>query len=103
MLSETTKNLQNIIDTVKLKLPDAQIVLVGMKIPPKIGANYTAGFQTIFPALVDSNKINSIPFLLEGVAGDPILNHEDGIHPTAEGTKIVIENVWKVVELLLKR
>ena len=103
LLSETKKNLQNIIDTVKLKLPDAQIVLVGMKIPPNIGANYTAEFQKIFPDLADSNKINLIPFLLEGVAGYPKLNQEDGIHPTAEGTKIVIENVWKVVQPLLKR
>ena len=103
LLSETKKNLQKIIDTVKLKLPDAQIVLVGMKIPPNIGANYTAEFQKIFPDLADSNKINLIPFLLEGVAGYPKLNQEDGIHPTAEGTKIVIENVWKVVQPLLKR
>lgn len=101
LLSETKKNLQSIIDTVKTKIPEAEIVLVGMKIPPNMGQDYTAEFQTIFPILADSNKINLIPFLLEGVAGDPTLNQEDGIHPTAAGTRIVIENVWTVVQPLL--
>ena len=101
-LDATKKNLQSIIDTVKVKIPEAKIVLAGMKIPPNMGPEYTAEFQTIFPALADSNNIALIPFLLEGVAGDPELNQEDGIHPTPEGTKIVIENVWKVVKPLLE-
>ena len=101
-LAATKKNLQSIIDTVRGKIPEAEIVLAGMKIPPNMGPEYTAEFQTIFPALADSNRIHLIPFLLEGVAGDIELNQEDGIHPTAEGTKIVIENVWKVVQPLLK-
>lgn len=100
-LSETKQNLQAIIDTVKAKVPSAKIVLAGMQIPPNMGQEYTDEFKEIFPALADSNQIKLISFLLEGVAGDPKLNQEDGIHPTAEGTKIVIENVWKVIEPLL--
>lgn len=100
-LTSTKANLQSIIDTVKTKLPNAKIVIAGMQIPPNIGIDYTNEFKEIFPDLADSNKVELIPFLLEGVAGDPALNQKDGIHPTAEGTKIVIENVWKVVEPLL--
>ncbi len=100
-LSETKQNLQAVIDTVKAKVSSAKIVLAGMQIPPNMGQEYTDEFKEIFPALADSNQISLIPFLLEGVAGDPKLNQEDGIHPTAEGTKIVIENVWKVIEPLL--
>ena len=100
-LSETKQNLQEMIDTVKAMVPSAKIVLAGMQIPPNMGQEYTDEFKEIFPALADSNQIALIPFLLEGVAGDAKLNQEDGIHPTAEGTKIVIENVWKVIEPLL--
>lgn len=102
-LRETTDNLQEIIDTVKAKVPDAKIIIAGMQIPPNIGIDYTNDFKEIFPTLADSNNIHLIPFLLEGVAGDPALNQEDGIHPTPEGTKVVIENVWKVVEPLLTK
>ena len=102
-LTETKANLQEIIDTVKAQIPSAKIVLAGMQIPPNIGIEYTQEFKEIFPALADSNNVNLIPFLLEGVAGDPELNQKDGIHPTPEGYKIVINNVWNVVEPLLEK
>ena len=100
---ETKKNLQQIIDTVSLKIPKAPIVLAGMQIPPNMGPDYTTEFKNIFPVLAESNSIALIPFLLEGVAGDKTLNQEDGIHPTAEGTKIVAENVWKIIQPILKK
>jgi len=101
-LKEAKKNLQQIIDTVSLKIPKAPIVLAGMQIPPNMGPEYTTKFKNIFPALAESNSIALIPFLLEGVAGDKTLNQEDGIHPTAEGTKIVAKNVWKIIQPFLK-
>ena len=101
-LKETKKNLQQIIDTVSLKIPKAPIVLAGMQIPPNMGPEYTTEFKNIFPALAESNSTALIPFLLEGVAGDKTLNQEDGIHPTAKGTIIVAKNVWKVVQSFLK-
>jgi len=68
-----------------------------MMIPPNMGPQYTRGFQAIYPDLARTNQISLIPFLLQGVGGDARLNQADGIHPTAEGHKIVAENVWQVI------
>ncbi|MEN0054189.1 MAG: arylesterase [Mucilaginibacter sp.] len=99
--TETTKNLQSIIDKVKAKYPQAKIVLLGMQVPPNMGADYTNKFKAVFPALAAKNNIPLVPFLLQGVGGVPELNQGDGIHPTAKGAKIVAENVWKILEGVL--
>ncbi|HMK17216.1 MAG TPA: arylesterase [Chitinophagaceae bacterium] len=100
-LSETKKNLQDIIDKVKTKYPDTKLVFAGMEIPPNMGQAYTTEFRNIYTDLAAKNKMTFIPFLLEGVGGEPELNQADGIHPTAEGHLIVAENVWKHLEKLL--
>lgn len=100
-LSETKKNLQDIIDKVKEKYPDSKLVFAGMEIPPNMGQVYTTEFRNIYTELAAKNKMTLIPFLLEGVGGEPELNQADGIHPTAEGHLIVAENVWKQLEKLL--
>ena len=97
-LKETRNNLQAMIDLVKSKNEYTTIVLAGMQIPPNMGQAYTTEFRNIFPALAEKNDILLVPFLLEGVAGVPDLNLEDGIHPTAEGQKIVAKNVWEVLK-----
>jgi len=97
-IEETIKNLQDIIDTVEQKNPDTKIILAGMQIPPNMGQDYTTKFKTVFPELAKNNNLPLIPFLLEGVAGNPELNQADGIHPTAEGYTIVAENVWDVLK-----
>lgn len=102
-LEETRKNLQDIINTVKEKNPDTKIVLAGMQIPPNMGEEYTTQFRNIFPELAEENNVELIPFLLEGVAGDPKLNQQDGIHPTAEGYEIVADNVWSVLEDVVEK
>ncbi|MDP4262407.1 MAG: arylesterase [Bacteroidota bacterium] len=99
--SETSKNLQSIIDEVKTKYPDVKIVLAGMKIPPSMGNTYASEFSAIYPKLAKQNKISLIPFILEGVGGESQLNQRDEIHPTAAGHKIIAENVWKVLRGLL--
>ena len=99
-LSETKKNLQDIIDKVKTKYPDSKLVFAGMEIPPNMGQTYTTEFRNIYTELSAKNKMTLIPFLLEGVGGEPELNQADGIHPTAEGHLIVAENVWKQLEKL---
>jgi len=101
-LKSTRDNLQAIMDTVRLKSPQATIVLAGMQIPPNMGTDYTKEFKGLFKELADKNKAVLIPFLLEGVGGVPKLNQPDGIHPTPEGHKIVAKNVWKVLEPVLK-
>jgi acyl-CoA thioesterase-1 len=72
-----------------------------MEIPPNMGQTYTTEFRNIYTDLAAKNKMTLIPFLLEGVGGEPELNQADGIHPTAEGHLIVAENVWKQLEKLL--
>lgn len=100
-LDETTKNLQAIIDNVKAKYPSAKLVLAGMQIPPNMGQTYSTQFKNMYPGLASKNNMTLIPFLLQGVGGEARLNQADGIHPTAEGAKIVARNVWQVLQPLL--
>jgi acyl-CoA thioesterase-1 len=100
-VAETKKNLQAIIDKVKAKNPAAKLVLAGMQLPPNMGQAYTSGFRDVFPDLAKRNGMTLIPFLLEGVGGEAKLNQQDGIHPTAEGARIVAQNVWQVLQPLL--
>ena len=97
-VDQTYKNLQSIVSKVKAKYPACKLVLTGMMIPPNMGEQYATNFKTIFPKLAKENKMAFVPFLLEGVAGNRTLNQQDGIHPTAEGAKILAENVWEVLE-----
>jgi len=100
-LKETESNLRSMVDMVQEKLPNAKIVLAGMKIPPNMGPEYTATFESIFPELAEEENLYLIPFLLENVAGIPDLNQNDGIHPTEQGQKIVAQNVWNVLGPIL--
>lgn len=96
-IETTTQNLQTIIDKVKAKNDSARIILAGIQVPPNMGQRYTSAFKAMFPELAKKNNIELIPFLLEGVGGEPQLNQADGIHPTAEGHKKVAENVWPYI------
>lgn len=100
-LKETKQNLQQIIDKVRKKNPEVKIVLAGMQIPPSMGADYAAEFKSLFPELARKNDLVLVPFLLQGVGGIPKLNQGDGIHPTAEGQKILAENVWAQLKPIL--
>lgn len=100
-ISETRKNLQSIIDQVKAKYPDAKQIMTGMEVPPNMGSQYASEFRMIFPELAKKNNMALVPFLLDKVGGNPDLNQNDGIHPTAEGHKILAENVWIVLKDLL--
>lgn len=100
-LASTRQNLQAIIDSVRQLAPRAKIVLAGMQIPPNMGAAYTTEFRTLYPALAAKNHLTLIPFLLQGVGGDPKLNQRDGIHPTPAGHKIVAQTVWKTLQPVL--
>lgn len=100
-VQQTVKNLQSIIDSVKTKYPDAKMVIAGMQVPPNMGAKYASDFKNMFPDLAKKNDMALIPFLLDKVGGVPKLNQADGIHPTAEGDKILAENVWVVLKDLL--
>jgi len=101
--NETTKNLQSIIDKVKIKYPEAKLVLLGMQVPPNLGKDYTSRFKEIYPHLAAKNNMALVPFLLAGVGGVASLNQADGIHPTAAGSKILAENIWKVLKDVLEK
>nr|WP_102135923.1 arylesterase [Algoriphagus sanaruensis] len=100
-LSETKSNLLSIIDKVKSKYPNTKIILAGMQIPPNMGQEYTDEFKAIYPAVAKEKEVTLIPFLLEGVAGNPELNLPDGIHPTEAGHQIVFETIWPYLEIML--
>ena len=97
-INETRQNLQSIIDKVRNKYPGVGILLAGMQVPPNMGQDYSMEFRNLFSELARKNNIDLIPFLLEGVGGESRLNQPDGIHPTAEGHKVLAENVWSVLE-----
>jgi len=100
-LSATRKNLQDIVDKVIAKNPNTKLLFAGMQIPPNMGQTYTTEFRNIYTELAEKNKMILVPFLLEGVGGEPKLNQEDGIHPTAEGHRIVAENLWRSLQKML--
>jgi acyl-CoA thioesterase-1 len=100
-LDSTEKNLDEIMTRTQMKYSGVKIVLSGMLIPPNWGTDYPIKFRAIFPEIAKKHKAQLIPFLLEGVGGNPQLNFPDGIHPTAEGHQIVAENVWKVLKPIL--
>lgn len=100
-LDQTKKNLQGIIDKVKAKNPDVEIIIAGMMVPPNLGKTYTDEFKSIFPELATKNNATLIPFLLEGVAGHSNLNLADGIHPNVEGHRVVAQNVYEVLTDML--
>jgi acyl-CoA thioesterase-1 len=102
-ISETRKNLQSIIDKVKTAKPSATLVLAGMQIPPNMGQKYTTEFRNLYRELAAANGMTLIPFLLEGVGGEAALNQADGIHPTAEGHRIIAENIWREIGGLLQQ
>jgi acyl-CoA thioesterase-1 len=100
-LAETERNLQGIIDRVRVRAPAAQLVIVGVRLPPNLGADYTEGFQAIFTRLAKTNSATLIPRLLQGVAGNRQLMRADGIHPNEAGHHLVAETVWQKLAPLL--
>jgi acyl-CoA thioesterase-1 len=91
-------NLQQIIDKVKARNPNVRVVIAGMQLPNYASDDYVLAFGKLFGDLATRNNAALVPYLLQGVAGDPLLNLSDGIHPNAAGQKILAENVWSVLE-----
>lgn len=98
----TRDNLQQIIDKIKDRRPDVRIILAGMEAPPNMGEEFTRSFRQLYRDLAADNDVTFMPFILQDVAGDPDLNQPDGIHPTAEGHRIIAENVWEILSPMLR-
>ncbi len=95
------KNLAEIIERAQAK--KVRVLLCGMFAPPNVGADYQRDFQMAFPDLATEYKTAFLPFLLDGVALNKDLNQPDGIHPNAEGEKIMTDNVYKALKPMLKK
>ena len=87
-----------------LQANDIAVILAGMQMLPNLGPEYTRSFSVIYPEIAKKHEIPLIPFFLKGIAGEPLLNQADGIHPTPEGYARVVETVFPyVVEAMEKR
>ena len=78
-------------------------LLAGMKAPPNMGEDYAREFEAMYRRLADVFDVVFYPFFLDGVAGTPSLNQDDGIHPTPEGVDVIVERIMPKVEVLLER
>lgn len=97
-VDQIQNNLQQIIDRVKARNPNVRLVVAGMQFPGYTADDYVSAFGKMFADLAVKNRAALVPYLLEGVAGNPSLSLADGIHPNAAGQKILAENVWRVLE-----
>lgn len=77
------------------------VLLAGMQAPPNLGEDYTNAFRAVFSKVARETSATFLPFLLDGVAGHPQLNQDDGIHPTAEGHKIIAAQIYGKLKILL--
>ncbi len=93
------KNLQTMIDLSQQK--NAKVVLAGIEIPPNYGARYTALFRKAFQKVAAANTVSYIPFILEGIALNPELMQQDGIHPTEQAQPKLLNNIWGTLLPLL--
>ncbi len=81
----------------RLKARNIGVLLVGMRAPPNMGADYARAFDAIYPALAGRHSVPLYPFFLDGVAGDPRLNQPDGMHPTAVGVEAIVTRILPAV------
>lgn len=98
-VSQMKDNLSEIIDRARER--GIVVILAGMEAPPNFGQEYATQFRQAFRDVALQKRVLFIPFLLDKVAGKPELNQADGIHPNQQGTQIVAETVWTVLEPLL--
>jgi acyl-CoA thioesterase-1 len=102
-VKETRDNLKQIIDLVDMN--NAFVVLCGMQAPTNLGIDYRESFKELYFELLRDyqRRIAYVPFLLEGVAGNPALNQADGIHPNVEGSKVIAELLYPHIKGAIDR
>lgn len=100
-VKEARDNLTFMIDAIRKA--GSRVLLLGIRIPPNYGPQYTQAFSDMYAALSREKKIPLLPFLLEGVALDERFMQPDGLHPNAQGQPLVLANVWPVLKPLLER
>lgn len=99
---ETRGNLEKMIELAKAA--GAQVLLIGMRMPPNYGPRYTADFSQMFADIAQRDHLAFVPFLLESVAFNPTLMQADGLHPSERGTPVMLDTVWpRLLPLLHSR
>lgn len=101
-VAQIAANLQKIIDLARARYPQVRVIVAGMQLPQTSVDDDLTAFGLMYADLARHNSAELVPFLLNGVAGDPALNLPDLIHPNASGQKILAANVWPVLERLLR-
>jgi acyl-CoA thioesterase-1 len=100
-IKETRENLAFMIDAIKRS--GSKVLLLGIRIPPNYGPQYTQAFSDIYTGLAAEKRVPLLPFLLEGIALDERFMQPDGLHPNAQGQPLVLANVWPALKPLLER
>jgi acyl-CoA thioesterase-1 len=99
-VAELERNLSSIIEQAQAR--GIRVLLAGMEAPPNFGESYTVSFHEVYPRVAEKYHVTFVPFLLQDVAGIDTLNQRDGIHPTAEGARMVADNLWPALRPLLQ-
>ena len=102
-IEQMRSNLQAIIDQVRARHPGVAIIIAGMQLPLYSSDDYVSAFGQMYRTLAEKNRAALIPYLLEGVGGNPEMNQLDRVHPNAAGQKVLADNVWRVLEPLLRK
>jgi acyl-CoA thioesterase I len=100
-LSAVRANLDQLVE--RFQSAGARVLLAGMRLPPNYGTRYGADFHRLYVEVARKYAVAFMPFFLDGVGGHARLNQPDGIHPTAEGYRIIVDRLWKYLRPLLKR
>ena len=100
-MRDTRANLETLIRAIRKTR--AEVVLIGIQIPPNYGLDYAREFREMYPELAKQHNLVLVPFILDGVAEQRALFQGDGVHPTAEAQQRILDNVWPAVESALKK
>lgn len=99
-LAQFQRNLTALVEQAKAK--GARVLLLGMRLPPNYGPRYTDGFAQVYADVAKAQQVALVPFLLEGVGGDPAFMQPDGIHPQANAQQRLLDNAWPQLQPLLR-
>ena len=100
-LSAVRANLDRLVE--RFQSAGARVLVAGMRLPTNYGNRYGADFQRVYEEVAKKRGATLMPFFLDGVGGNPRLNQLDGIHPTAEGYRVIVDRLWPYLRPLLRR
>lgn len=100
-VDQLRSNLEAILEQTAERHPGVRFVIAGMRAAPNLGRNYGDAFDAVYPEIAERYEAALVPFLLEDVAAKRNLNQADGIHPTAEGHRLIAERIWPILQSAL--